>query len=214
MIKAVKQLQASLERQLGCMNSTASGAWNATCTLEDAQFDRTHPFRLLIPITEAVMEIPFVGDAEHHNHVTQELIIRHPHRRTIKEAICNVEDLTVIIPAFYQHEAMLKIASERRDDIPPWIGNVQNTRNNFGFHFKESAGYIRFHREMGHWYLTTEPYWLHTNHIASYPMVTAIVSQQCLAEKVVRDLVAFNHKPAPLQAEPIVEASVFDPFDL
>jgi hypothetical protein len=87
-------------------------------------------------------------------------------------------------------------------------------RNNFGFHFKESAGYIRFHREMDHWYLTTEPYWLHTNHIASYPMVTTIAFQQCLAEKVVRDLVAFNHKPAPLQAEPIVEANVFDPFDL
>ena len=75
MIKAAKQLQASLERQLGSMNSTASGAWNAACTLEDAQFDRTHPFRLLIPITEAVMDISFVGDAEHHNHVTQELIL-------------------------------------------------------------------------------------------------------------------------------------------
>jgi hypothetical protein len=45
MIKAVKLLQASLERQLDRMNSTTSQVWSTSCTLEVAQF----PFDLVLP---------------------------------------------------------------------------------------------------------------------------------------------------------------------
>ena len=45
MIKAVKLLQASLERQLDRMNSTTSRVWSTSCTLGDAQF----PFDLVLP---------------------------------------------------------------------------------------------------------------------------------------------------------------------